>query len=347
MTKITDVAKAANVSPATVSRVLNGQSAVSPDRAERVRIAVAELGYQPFSPARALRRQLTDVWAVIVADIENPFFTSVVRGIEDGARERGFRVVLCNSDEDLAKESDYIDVAIAERMSGVVIAVASARQSNIEPLISRSIPVVAIDRHPGGDNVDSVVVDNRGGAAEATAHLIEAGAARVACITGPRRISTATERLAGYKDALGRARRPVEEALIVRADFRRGGGYDAVIDIFRGPKPPDALFVANNQMTVGALQALRDLGRTVPDDVAIVGFDDAPWATLVQPQLTVVAQPTNEIGRTAAELLATAKGRTDEDAREVILSPQLIVRESSVSAARTPTSGKSGQRVAR
>ena len=137
--------------------MLNGQNAVSPDR-RAGGSAVAELGYQPFSPARALRRQLTDVWAVIVADIENPFFTSVVRGIEDGARA-AFRVVLCNSDEDVAKESDYIEVAIAERMSGVVIAVASTRQTNLEPLLSRGIPVVAIDRDPVGHSVDSVVVD--------------------------------------------------------------------------------------------------------------------------------------------------------------------------------------------
>src|SRR2546423_1232063 len=134
MTTITDVAKRARGSPATVSRVLNGTGEVSPVRAERVRKAVSELNYVPFSPARALRRQTTDIWAVIVADIENPFFTSVVRGIEDGARERGIRVVLCNSDEDSAREADYIDVAIAERMGGVIIAVSSPG-SNLDRLI--------------------------------------------------------------------------------------------------------------------------------------------------------------------------------------------------------------------
>ena len=147
---IDDVAKAAGVSPATVSRVVNGTRDVSPDRAARVRAAVAELGYQPFGPARALRRQATDVWAVIVADIENPFFTSIVRGIEDGGREHGFRVMLCNSDEDLRKEADYVDVAIAERMAGVVIAVASTRASKLDPLLDAGIAVVAVDRRPGG-----------------------------------------------------------------------------------------------------------------------------------------------------------------------------------------------------
>ena len=173
---IDDVARAAGVSPATVSRVVNGTRDVSPDRAARVRAAVAELGYQPFGPARALRRQATDVWAVIVADIENPFFTSIVRGIEDGGRERGFRVMLCNSDEDLRKEADYVDVAIAERMAGVVIAVASTRASKLDPLLDAGIAVVAVDRRPAGGKVDSVLVDNERGAAEATTHLIEAGA---------------------------------------------------------------------------------------------------------------------------------------------------------------------------
>ena len=172
---IDDVARAAGVSPATVSRVLNGTRDVSPDRAERVRAAVAELGYQPFGPARALRRQATDVWAVIVADIENPFFTSIVRGIEDGGREHGFRVMLCNSDEDLRKEADYVDVAIAERMAGVVIAVASTRASKLDPLLDAGIAVVAVDRRPVGHKVDCVLVDNERGAAEATSHLVEAG----------------------------------------------------------------------------------------------------------------------------------------------------------------------------
>jgi LacI family transcriptional regulator len=327
--KIKDVARAAGVSPATVSRVLNGTGKVSPDRAERVRAVVARLVYQPFSPARALRRQATDVWAVIVADIENPFFTLIVRGIEDRAHERGFRVMLCNSDEDLQKEAAYIDVALAERMGGVVIAVASARQSRLAPLLERGVPVVAIDRRPAGHDVACVLVDNKLGAPEATAHLIAAGAERIACITGPRRVSTANERLAGYEEALRAAGRPVDPSLVIREDFRPRGGYDAVQRLCSSAQRPDALFVANNLMTVGALRALRDLGLRVPDDVRVVGFDDAPWAALVQPPLTVVSQPAYEIGRIAADLLCEAREDPARERREVLLVPELIVRESS------------------
>jgi LacI family transcriptional regulator len=271
---------------------------------------------------------------VVVADIENPFFTSMVRGIEDGAQEVGYRVLLCNSDEDPRKEAAYIDVAVGERVGGVVIAVASTRQSNLEPLLSRKIPVVAVDRRPVGHRVDSVVVDNRLGARQATAHLLENGARRVACITGPARVSTSNERLAGYKDALRSAGRSVDPSLVVRADFRQEGGYEAARTLFRHKPPPDALFVANNQMTVGALEALMEQGIDVPGDVTVVGFDDAPWATLVRPALTVVAQPTYDIGRTAAQLLVTARAVPDRPSREIVLAPKLVVRESSTPPAR-------------
>src|SRR4029077_6798644 len=325
---IDDVAKAAGVSPATVSRVVNGTRDVSPDRAARVRAAVAELGYQAFGPARALRLQATDVWAVIVADIENPFFTSIVRGIEDGGREHGFRVMLCNSDEDLRKEADYVDVAIAERMAGVAIARAAHRPAELDPLLDAGIAVVAVDRRPGGTKVDSVLVDNERGAAEATTHLIEAGATRIACITGPQRLSTSNERASGYRKALRHAGRTVDPSLIARTDFRETGGYKAMRELCSLPQPPDAVLVANNLMTVGALEALRDEGLSVPGDVRVVGFDDAPGAQLLQPSLRVVAQPSYEIGRRSAELLLTARSQPARPRQEVLLHPHLIVRES-------------------
>jgi LacI family transcriptional regulator, galactose operon repressor len=327
VTKITDVARAADTSPATVSRVMNGSGGVSAALSARVFKAARDLGYVPDGSARALRRQHASVWAAIVSDIENPFFTAVVRGIEDVARQANHRLVLCNSDEDLEREAAYIDVALAERMAGVVIAVASDKESNLGPLIERRVPVVAVDRTAGRD-IDAVVVDNRLGAEDATRHMIDHGSCRVACITGPARVNTATARLDGYRRALVAAGLPVNEELIQRADYKESGGHQAALSLLTSRTPPDALFVANNPMAAGALRAIRELGLIIPNDVALVAFDDSPWTTLTNPQLSVVAQPAYEIGRVAAELLSTAGDH--RSARTIVLSPRLIVRESSM-----------------
>jgi LacI family transcriptional regulator len=327
--KIGDVAQRAGVSPATVSRVLNGSGAVSAERAARVREAASELGYTPSGPARALRQQRTRVWAAIIADIENPFFTAMVRGMEDVARAEEHRLVLCNSDEDLEKEASYLDIAVAEQVAGVVIAVASDRDSRLDVLLERNIPVVAVDRRPKRheDAVDSVTVDNELGARQAVEHLLAAGARRIACVTGPARVSTASERVTGYQRALKAGGRKVDPDLVRRADFKEDGGYAATRTLLSARKKPDALFVANNLMTLGALRAVREAGLRVPEDVLLVGFDDAPWTTLVSPQLTVVAQPTHDIGRHAARLLATASAGLPP--RHVVLPPTLLVRASS------------------
>jgi LacI family transcriptional regulator len=214
-------------------------------------------------------------------------------------------------------------------MAGGAIAVAPARDRRLDVLLARGIPVVAVARRPKRheDAVDSVVVDNELGARQATDHLLAAGARRIACITGPARVSTASERLAGYQAALRAAGVAPDADLVRRADFKEDGGYAATRTLLAGRTRPDALFVANNLMTLGALRAVREAGLHVPDDLLLVGWDDAPWTTLISPQLTVVAQPTQEIGRQAAKLLATASA--DLPARHVVLAPTLLVRASS------------------
>jgi transcriptional regulator with XRE-family HTH domain len=230
LTTIGDVARAAGVSAATVSRVLNGSATVSSERADRVRQAAEALRYQPSGPARALRRQRTTLWAAIVADIENPFFTSMIRGVEDVALRENHRLVLCNTDEDVDKEAAYVDVAIADRMAGVIIAVASTTRSSLDPLVDAGIPVVAVDRRPQNAAIDSVLVDNRLGARLATEHLLDGGATRVACITGPARLSNAATRLAGYRDALAERGHRVDRTLV-----RRGRSPGRVLAARRAP----------------------------------------------------------------------------------------------------------------
>jgi LacI family transcriptional regulator len=328
MATIYDVAQQAGVSAATVSRVLNGHPSVDPQLAERVRAAVEELDYRPNALARNLRRSRTSLWAVIISDVGNPFFTSLVRGVEDVAQSSGYSVVLCNSDEDPEKEANYVTVALAEQMAGVIVS-PSGQAEGVKRLLDAGTPVVLIDREVPGVNVDSVLVDNEHGAAEATTHLIASGYQRIGCITGPATLSTAERRLRGYRQALTDAGRTYDEALVRHSDFREHGGYESMASLLDADVKPDAVFVANNLMAVGALECLVARNVSVPDEMGIVGFDDLPWADLVRPALTTVGQPTYELGRTAAQLLAERIGEAEKSPSTVVLKTELHVRATS------------------
>src|ERR1700757_924084 len=329
MATIYDVARHAGVSPATVSRVLNGHSNVDPELAARVNSSTAELGFRRNAVARNLRRQRTTLWAAIISDIENPFFTSLVRGIEDVAQSAGYYVVLCNSDEDLKKESGYLRAVVSERMAGVIISPASERSTDIAPLLDAGTPVVVIDRLVRGVQVDRVQVDNVQAAADATTHLLANGAQRVACITGPRRATTARQRLQAYERALRKAGRGVDPSLVRYADFREQGGYEAMASLLDQDCPPDAVFVTNNLMTIGTLECLAVRGISIPDTMLVVGFDDLPWTRLIRPTLSVVKQPTYEVGQTAAHLLIQRIDQPGRPPSTVVLAAKLAAAGSS------------------
>jgi LacI family transcriptional regulator len=266
---------------------------------------------------------------VIISDINNPFFTALVRGIEDVAQAAGFSVVLCNSDEDVKKEAAYISAVVSERMAGVIISPASERSTDLDLLLQTRTPVVTIDRSVRGVHVDSVCVDNAHGAEVATGHLLSGGYERVACITGPRRATTASQRLKGYQRAYRGAGLAVDPQLVRHADFREKGGYEAMASLLAMPEPPGAVFVSNNLMTVGALECLADMRITIPDEVGIVGFDDIPWAQLIRPSLSVVKQPTYEVGQTAGHLLTQRIAQPDRPPLTVTLSTTLSIAASS------------------
>jgi LacI family transcriptional regulator len=329
---IRDVAAVAKVSPATVSRVLNFDERVDAAMRERVLAAVERLGYRPNSQARSLRTQATRVLGLIISDIQNPFFTSLVRGVEDAASARDFSVVLANSDEDLAKEQRYLQVAAAEQMAGVILSPASSSHTRIKVLTDRSIPVVTIDRRINAE-VDSVAVDNVAGSLEAVRHLVAAGARRIAMIAGRDDASSAADRLAGYRAALAEARIPFDPALVVGGDFRLEGGHRAAEVLLALPEIPDAIFVANNLMLVGALNALGEAGLQAPDDLLVAGFDEMSWAGFAPP-LTLVEQPTYEIGRQAAEILLRRIGGDRGPAEHVVLPAVLRTRSSTASRPR-------------
>ncbi|MEU6720268.1 LacI family DNA-binding transcriptional regulator [Nonomuraea sp. NPDC046802] len=328
MLKIQDVARHAGVSAATVSRVLNGRSTVNPELAARVHAAVRELGYRPNGVARNLRRRQTTLWAVLVSDVGNPFFTSLVRGVEDGGRQFGYSVVLCNTDENRAREAEYIAVALADNVAGVIISPADD-SSDISALVAAGTAVVTIDRELAQTEVDAVLVDNEKGAEMATTHLLESGYRRIACITGPRRMSTAMQRLRGYQRALRAFGLSSDRTLIRHADFREEGGYSAMAGLLDDGVEMDAVFAANNLMTVGAVECLSERGVSIPGRVGVIGFDDIPWARLFRPGLSTVRQPTYELGRAAAQLLMDRIDNPARPAVRMVLQTELHPRESS------------------
>jgi LacI family transcriptional regulator len=325
---IREVADRAGVSPSTVSRVLNGHT-VDPAMVVRVEAAVEELDYRPSRVARSLRTQTTMVWALVISDIRNPFFTDMARGVEDAAAESGYSVVLCNADEDPAKESAYLELAHDERMAGCIISPADAAKSDVSLLTRSGTPVVMVDRAIDGADLDLVRLDNCEAAAHATRHLIYEGFTRIGCITGPAATSTGRERAAGYLEAIGGG-----EDLLRWGDFRIEGGYAAAQSLLRLPVPPDALLVGNNLMMIGTLRAITDAGRS-HHDIGIIGFDELPWADLCDPQLSTIGQPTYEIGRTAAELLLRRIDGDSSPTRQVTLESRLHVRASSRSRRET------------
>lgn len=297
--RIKDVAERASVSVATVSRVLNADPSVDPEFRERVRRAVAELGYRPNRLARNLRRQQMEALGIVVPDIENPHFAEAVRIIEGVAIEMGYRVLVCNTDEDEARQAACLRMLADERVSGIVLS-PSDPEGDIGQLRDLGIPVVTIDRALKRAQTDLIVADNVPAVQLATQRLIDAGHRRIAFVGGRSEVETGSERQEGYLAAIERSGlRPV----MANGAFRRDAARVAVTELLREPDPPSALIVANNLMALGALQAVRDCGLRVPDDISIIAVDNPDWAELLDPPLTVLAQPIRAMATQAVDLL--------------------------------------------
>lgn len=319
MATIYDVARLAGVSPATVSRVFNGVG-VSEEKVAAVRQAAAQLKFFPNRTARTLRRQSSEVIALVIPDIENPYFTEMARGVEDVASEAGFSVVLCNSDAQVEKEQTYLRIAIAEHMSGVILAAASDRTS-LEEIMAAGRPVVAVDRGTGYD-IDGVVMANRDAGRSATEQLIEAGYTRIAHIAGPEHIETAVERADGWRMALAAQGLPADPGLLRFSSFRVDGGREAMEELLALPEPPDAVVAGNNLIGVGAIQVLTEHGLTPPAmGVAVVG--SLPFTTLSPSVVTVVRLPARHMGVTAARMLLDRIGGDDQPARTIVLRNEI------------------------
>jgi len=292
------VAARAGVSTATVSRALRGMQ-VRPELAEAVKRAAAELDYSLDRTARSLRRGCSDIVALVVPDIENPFFTALTRGVEDVAQRAGLSVVLCNSDDDPLKEERYLSIADSENMAGVILAPASPRP-RLDRLIARERAVVVLDR-PVADDVDQVCFDNVELGREATRALVEQGFHRIACVTGPERVRTARERATGWREVLAQAGLERSRDLLVHSDYRVDGGRSAMQRLLRSDPVPEAVLATNNLVAVGILQVLDETRGSRPEvGVGLIG--DLPFATVGIDGLTISPLRPRDLGTRGAEM---------------------------------------------
>jgi LacI family transcriptional regulator len=323
-----EVATLAGVSWKTVSRVVNGESGVSDEMVAKVQAAARELGYKPNMAASSLRRtdRRTATVGLLLQDLSNPFSASVLRGVEDVARSRGVAVLAASLDEDAEREQALVEEFVARRVDGLVVAPVAADQDSVVAERQAGLPVVFVDREPDGLDADLVVVDNVQGSYDAIVHLIKHGHRRIGFLGDRPSIATARQRLDGYLAALRDNRVPADKHLYRLEAASERFGYEATLALLDGPRPPTAVFAAQNFITMGALRALAERG--LRHEVALVGFDDFPLADLLDPPVSVVAQQVSEVGEQAATLLFSRIDGDRSASRRVVLPTRLIARGS-------------------
>ncbi len=328
MATIYDVAKAARVSVATVSAVLNNSAFVSEGLKTRVRSAVAALGYEPNLLARGLAKQRTQTLGMIIPDIANPFFPEVVRGAEDAARAAGYSLLIASSDNDLKQEEVYLRLFLAKRVDGVLLTKAPGPLPRplAKAFASAQVPIVLLARSVPGLRADVVEMDDRAAAYDGVTHLLRLGYRRIGLIGGLKGVSTTRRRLDGYRAALRDWNVRVDPALVVDGDFRIETGHRAGLALLK--RRPDAAFVANYLMSVGFMEALKQYGLRCPEDVAIVTCDDHPWLDVFSPGLTTIDLPKRDLGDAAARVLLERLAKPSRNRQTIRLPSSMRVRES-------------------
>lgn len=326
---ISDVAALAKVSVTTVSRVLNESASVSHKTRVKVQEAIETLNYKRSDLARGLRINETKTIGVIISNILNPFFTRMVRGIEDVSQNYNYNIVLCNTDEQPEKERKCLDMLLSKNVDGLIIA--GTGGMNDYTRLENGFPTVFVDRRPDDKykgRFDTVLVDNINGSAEAVEHLIDSGYKRIGVIAGSNESTTGYERFLGYKKALKKRGIPEDESLIKYGNFLGNMADQLTKELLEANC--DSIFVTNNMIMLGVLEAVKKLGMRIPDDVGLVVFDDVEWMQYIQPSFTAVAQPTYQIGLTAMTVLMDRILNKNEEApKEIVLPVSLIQRESS------------------
>jgi LacI family transcriptional regulator, galactose operon repressor len=326
MAGIKDVAAAAGVSAATVSRVLNAHPSVSAAARTRVLAAVDALGYRPNAVARSLRTDQTRTLGLVISDVLNPYFTMLARSVEEEARALGYSVIIGNADEQPELQDHHIRNLLDRRIDGLLVSPTDGGSPLMLDAAQSGTPTVFVDRWIAGVDVPVVRADGRSAVRDLVAHLHGLGHRRLAIIAGPAATTTGSERVTAFRAALGEYGLELPEEYVGQGDFQAESGRRATEAFLALPEPPEVVFAADNLMALGALDAMRARGLRVPDDIALAAFDDIPWFVHTDPPITAIAQPTGELGRAAVRALAALiEGRR---ARSVTLPARLVVRRS-------------------
>jgi|FLYN01.1.fsa_nt_gi LacI family transcriptional regulator len=330
---IVDVAQKAGVSVATASRVLSGRGYASEGVKERVRSAARQLNYRMNAAARNLKVKRTDTIGLIITDIVNPFYSYLANGVLACAKQLGYHVLLCATDEDPERECEYLKVLMEQRVDGIIAVPTGHNHKLWREVLDMNSHLVLLDREIHGISpVDTVLVDNVHGARAAIEYLIQLGHRRIGIVCGSLDTTTGRDRLQGYYSALQAASLPIDANLVQGDSYSRDSGYRAIQVLFSLADPPTAIFVSSNVLGEVVFSAIRERSLRIPDDVSFIMFDDVPWATLVEPAITVVRQPVHSLGYTGLKLLDQRLKEADQGEVQtpvkVTMGPELVVRQS-------------------
>lgn len=326
---IYDIARLAGVSIATVSKVFNGKGRISERTRKRILQISEEMNYQPNMLASALTGKKTYTIGLLIPDLVNPFFAELARHVEDRSHELGFNLVICNTDNDAEKENKYIQLLRQKSVDGIIVATGVRNEALLKELIEQHIPIALIAREQSALAASSVVVDDYTGGYSAASYLLEGGHKRIAVLAESLTVSSSKERVRGYRQALLEAGVRYESSLVYVSDFSVQGGKQTALQVLASRPRPSAIFACNDILAIGAMQAARELGIRMPQELSVVGFDNTILAAMTDPPMTTVAQPIQQMGHQVVDLITQEINQEKKAKQRVVLLPELIVRGSS------------------
>jgi len=326
---IKEIAKIANVSAMTVSRALNNNPRVREITRKKIQSIAKQLGYRPNRIARSLVSKRSQLISLIVADIANQYFSELARGIEDKARENGYNVIFCSTDNDSETLKTYVRLMMEVGVDGFILAAVRLKEPIVEELTDQRFPVVLVNRELKEKKANSVVIDNHAGAYLVVEHLIKCGYEKIAVITGAFNLSTGIERFEGYRNALGDHDISFQEDYVSQGPFTKEHGCQAATKMLSGKNRPEAIFAASDNIALGVMVAAGKLGLRIPEDLALVGFDDTGFSSNAKINLTTVSQKKYEMGALGVQmLLDLINGQENGSINNIVLEPELIIRKS-------------------